>query len=203
MSTAPQLAAADALRESHEAAASRIRAQPELSDHGRAMLLAKNYLNAKAKMTDLAQSSRADDSDQRTRAARSAFGATGLPGDPATAVVSYRDAQDRAAVLTSSDAAAALLARAERSGDEPLARAIAAHAFDQSTSNLGRLNPGWDELLDNYSESRPGAARHVATLRDLSSPLGVRDLLAHVLPVPEELWSTLPSQLDALAAAAP
>ncbi len=106
-------------------------------------------------------------------------------------------------MLTSSDDAAALLARAERSGDEPLARAIAAHAFDQSNSNLGRLNPGWDAVLDTYTESRPVAVRHVAALRDLSSPMGVRDLFAHVLPVPEELWSTLPSQLDALAAAAP
>ncbi len=67
MSTAPQLSAADAIRESHEAAAARIRAQPELSDRGRAMLLAKSYLKAKDKMTALEQSSRADDSDQRTQ----------------------------------------------------------------------------------------------------------------------------------------
>ncbi len=195
--------AADRLREQHDAAAERIRARPELSDHGRAMLLAKSYLDAKAKMGDLQQAAAADDTDQHSRTERSVFGAGGLGGDPATAVVSFRDAQDRAAGLTTSDDAAALLARAERSGDEPLARAVAGHAFDMSCSNLGRLNQGWDEVLDTYTESRPAAARDVETLRGLSRPMGASAFFVWSLPCPQELWDRHSGQLDALAAATP
>ncbi len=203
MSTPRHIAEADTLREQHETAAGRIRARPELSDHGRATLLAQNYLACKSKMADLEQTARADDNAQRARTERSVFGTTGLPGDPATTAVSFRDAQDRAAVITSSTAAAALLARAERAGDEPLARAVAAHAHDQAGTGIGGLDPGWSDIVNSYAASRPSAARDINALRDLSSPAGMRDLFAYVLPAPSELSRTPASQLDALAAAAP
>ncbi len=203
MSTPRHIAEADGLREQHAARAERIRARPELSDHGRATLLAQNYLDAKSKMANLEQTARADDNAQRTRSERAAFGTGGLPSDPATVAVSYRDAQDRAAAITSSTEAAALLARAERSGDEPLARAVAGHAHDQASSALGRLDPAWSDVVDSYTASRPSAAQDVNTLRDLGSSTSMRDLFAYVLSAPSELSRIPASQLGALAAAAP
>ncbi len=203
MSTPRHIAEADTLREQHAARAERIRAKPELSDHGRAMLLARNYLDAKSKMAELEQTARADDNAQRTRSERAAFGTGGLPGDPATVAVSYRDAQDRAAAITSSTDAAALLARAERSGDEPLARAVAGQAHDQSSNGLGALDSGWQHVLDSYTASRPRAALDVNTLRDLSGSTSMRDLFTHVLATPPELSRIPASQLAALADAAP
>jgi len=203
MSTPRHLAAADALRESHEAAAGRIRARPELSDRGRQMLLARNYLDAKSQMSDLEQTAHADDTVQRAQTERSVFGTSGLPGDAATLAVSYRDAQDRAAVLTSPADAAALLARATRSNDEPLARAVAAHSHDQASTALGGLDSGWTDVVDTYTASRPEAARSVNTLRSLAGATTVRDMFAHVLAAPSELSRVPASQLQDLADAAP
>ncbi len=184
MSTPRHIAAADALRESHEAAAGRIRGRPELSDRGRAMLLARNYLACKSQMADLEQTAHSDDTVLRSQTERSVFGTSGLPGDAATIAVSYRDAQDRAATLTSPTDAAALLARAERSNDEPLARAVAAHSHDQANTALGGLDSGWTDVVDSYTASRPEASRSVNTLRSLTGATTVRDMFAHVLRPP-------------------
>ncbi len=196
---------ADRIRQDHDDRNVSIRSRAELTPEAKTALLAKNYMSAKQLMADLAQTANTDTAEQRTKAERSAFGTNGLSGDPATVAVSYRDAMDRAATLASSTDASALLARAERSGDEPLARAIAGHAHDASTSALGRLDPGWSDVVDAYTASRPAATRAVDTLRALQpgATNSTRSMFAFVLPKPSELGSTPDYQMGALAASAP
>jgi len=202
---AEHLDQADRIRENHERRNASIRARTELTDQAKAALLARSYTDAQSHMTELQRSATADTADRRARAERSAFGTADLPGDAATLAISLRDAQDRSATLTSPTDAAALLARAERSGDELLARAVAGHAHDQAGSALGGLDPSWSNLVAAYTASRPAAARHVATLRDLqpSTEGSLRSTFAYVVPRPAELSNTPASQLDALATAAP
>ncbi len=196
---------ADRIRQAHDDRNLSIRSRAELTPEAKTALLAKNYLAAKESMAALQQTAGADTSEQRTKAERSAFGTNGLPGDPATVAVSYRDAMDRAATLTSSADATALLARADRAGDEPLARAVAGHAHDASTSPLGRLDPGWSDVVDTYTATRYAAGRAVDTLRALQpgATNSTRSMFAFVLPKPSELGSTPDYQMGALAASAP
>lgn len=73
------------------------------------------------------------------------FGVRGLTGDPASLVISMRDAGDRAASIDNAGELSDLLARATRSGDEVLARAIAGRA----------LAIGSATVLNQFAEDRP------------------------------------------------
>ncbi len=65
-------------------------------------------------------------------------------GDAAT--LSLRDAQQRVASLKTPAQVLMLLATAERTGDDTLACAVAAYAWDRS----------WTQVLDAYAAERPG-----------------------------------------------
>lgn len=62
--------------------------------------------------------------------AASVFGVKGLTGDPATLIASRRDAGDRVANITDEDELQNLLRRANRTGDEVMARAVAERATE-------------------------------------------------------------------------
>lgn len=71
--------------------------------------------------------------------AEAVFGVKGLPGDAASLIISRRDAADRVAAVERREDLRDLLARATRSGDEVLARAVAERAVemhDSTTMNL-------------------------------------------------------------------
>lgn len=80
----------------------------------------------------------------RDDAAR-AFGTHGLTGDPASLVISRRDAGDRVAAITTGEELRELMARATRSGDEVLARAAAERALEM----------GDTKTLNKFIEDRP------------------------------------------------
>jgi hypothetical protein len=73
------------------------------------------------------------------------FGVRGLTGDPASLVISRRDAGDRVAAITERDELRALLARATRSGDEVLARAVAERAVEMQD----------DTTMNQFIKDRP------------------------------------------------
>ena len=73
------------------------------------------------------------------------FGTAGLPGDPASLVISMRDAQDRVAQMDSRDELLSLVQRATRNGDEVLARAVAQRAMELR----------YDTVLHEFCETRP------------------------------------------------
>lgn len=64
------------------------------------------------------------------RDAEKVFGVTDLKGDPASLVISRRDAGDRVASINNPKELRDLLSRATRSGDEVLARAVAERALE-------------------------------------------------------------------------
>lgn len=87
------------------------------------------------------------------------FGTADLSGDAATLAISRRDASDRVSAIQSRDELRDLLARANRSGDEVLARAVAEKALDnQDMDTLNafladrpRLNDAAQRLWDSVT----------------------------------------------------
>jgi hypothetical protein len=197
---------ADQIRESLSRRSDAIRAKTHWSTDAKNGALARAHADAEAKMAELQQTAAGETAADRLAAHRRAF-AGPIPGvDPGSLVVSNRDAADRAERLTSPADAAAMLARAERSGDEPLARAVAAAAFDQ-VSAIGAIgDPGpWGQVVDDYAARRPGKADAINELAQLSgsSQLNARNLFAFVLPKPPEIAHLQHGQLQTLIANAP
>jgi hypothetical protein len=190
---------AETIRENAEAAYARVRNRGELTPAAIATLLARTYVDAKAQMEALAQRSGADVAAKSRRLYQSAFGIDDIAGnngvDRASASVSYRDAQDRVASLESPVDAGSLLTRAENSGDELLARAIAQRAFDQAP-----MDAGWGELLDRYLASRPKAVQAVSDLLDMRTKPSVAAMFAFIISTPPELAGLAEYQIQALAA---
>lgn len=191
---------ADAIRQRHDDDNNKVRSRTELTPGAQRALIARNYLAAKSQMSDLQQSAGTGVVAARAKAGREAFGVQGISGDPASVSISFRDAQDRADSLTDPNDAARLLARAEQSGDEPLARAIAARAFEMYDSSFGGGSTAWASVVDDFTAARPRAATAVQTLVDLSDgPMTSRDMFAWVLPRPADLGTFDDYQLQTLA----
>jgi hypothetical protein len=204
------LETADDIRNAHDRRAAYIRSQTQYTADAKAGMLAKNYTDATSQMDDLRRTATGDDAALRTSLERKAFGIADLPGDPATAAVSYRDAQDRVAGITGTPDAHALLARAQRSGDEPLARAVAAHAYDMRGSFDGIANGDdtstWTSVLQAYIDERPEKARAVQTLltaKDQKLQSQVTDAWSFIVAKPPELDRYSQVHLQQLADSAP
>ncbi|WP_436785783.1 hypothetical protein [Yinghuangia sp. YIM S10712] len=116
------------------------------------------------------------------------------PAERAATVIAARDAYDRAANLGSSKDAAQLLARAEQTGDELLARAVAQRANDRS----------WNEVLGDYLSRRPEATRIYNQMceiyqRRTSLNGNIKTGMDHALHRPEELTGLSDTDIAALA----
>jgi len=112
-----------------------IRHDPTRTDDYKRQQLAASYLRHRdrldAKLVDMASGVvRTDRADAKT-----VFGTAGLDGDPASLAISRRDAADRVASIQSVDELRTLLARATRSGDEVLARAVAERALENQDAD--------------------------------------------------------------------
>lgn len=144
-------------------------------------LIAQVILDARAQATALRDEFVTTSEETRRTLARKLFG---LPAnaDPATVVV-YRDSVDRAECLTDDELAPAL-ARATDSGDQLLARAIAARADKR----------GLTAIAASYAESNGQAAAY-AELADLPSGRNFSAAVAVVFSVPTP---TLPADLAAI-----
>lgn len=127
------------IQESLNVKAADIRANRSLTDAGRRRELAAATLEAR-KQADAAKSQFAAERAQRRESLqRIAF------GNPVNHLtegdrLSMRDAHDRASRLDSEDAAKAMLNRAVLDGDESLAKAIGARAYER----------GWDAVVSEY-----------------------------------------------------
>ncbi len=121
-----------------------IRADRHLSGDGKRRALAQAYLRTRDKLQQLQKKESEVVEKRRRELERSLFGLSVGRGD--AAMLSLRDAQQRAASLKAPAQALTLLATAERTGDDILARAVAAQAWDR----------GWTRVLDAYAAERPG-----------------------------------------------
>lgn len=117
----------------------------DLSDEAKRRYIAGEYVRHDRDLTDrLVRMASAVVSTDRGDAAK-VFGIGGLRGDVANLTILQRDAADRVAAVTEHDQLRDLLARATRSGDEVLARAIAEKAVAQRDA----------KILNQFLEDRP------------------------------------------------
>ena len=191
------LAQADAIREAAATRVQRIRDRKELSAEAKRSAIAKIHLGQKTQLAALQDKANQDIAAGRRAAMTTAFGIDDIAGDATsrlTAAVSYRDAQDRVANLQSPTEALQVLNRAEGSGDELLARAVAQRAYEQR-----RTDPSWQQALDEYLAPRPKAQQAVADLLAADRPVNARGLFAFVAPPPPEVSGLADHQLAALA----
>ena len=184
MQTPPAtLDATSAIRGNLTALMDQIRSKPDLNSDAAQCLLARAFLKAKADMDALNANSTAKSDARRRVLTAQVWGVDDIAGsnavDRAAAGVSYRDAQDRASALENPHDATDLLASAERSGDELLARAVASQADIM----------GWDDVAGQYFATRPAKAQALAELHQLVPSLAnmnATDVFMYVLPKPTE-----------------
>ncbi len=187
---------ADQVRARLERDVQNIRDQIELSPAASTARIAKVYVKAKASMDAMNTANPAKKAADLAAAKRNLFGiddmtAGASPADRAAVSLSFRDAQQRAAQLTTTAEAQALLDLADQSGDELLARAV---------GNAALSGLGMDDVGQAYLAARPQQAKAYDTLRGLTRMGSIVEILEFVLPMPPELTQVSDSQLTALAA---
>jgi hypothetical protein len=106
----------------------------KLSDEGKRELITAAYDETERAMTQLRESFEAAEARTTEQLHRDLFGSAGVSGADA---VCLRDAADRAAKYTTGREALAALQRADRDGDEVLARAIASHRTHKAEASSG------------------------------------------------------------------
>ncbi len=158
-----------------------IRCDTSLSDDGKRSAIADAFTRSRDKLQRLHERAQQESGRRRRELERRLFG---LHATSDTATLSYRDAQERVSRVKRLDEALNLLQRADRSGDEVLARAVAAHAWDRA----------WTRVLDRYAAERPGVLDQLQELDELErssvrQSTGGRMIsgMAHRLSVPAEL----------------
>ena len=136
----PQKAAVSRVQSRLDEKIEAIRSIRGYSEAGRKTEMAQAVVAARAEVEAMKKEFVAERNTRRDDLHRSLFGASGRAS--ASELIADRDAQDRAAQLDSPDAAATMLARANRNGDGSLARATAEHAFQR----------GWSEIAQDYAD---------------------------------------------------
>lgn len=177
------------IRNEYAAKLAGIRSRNDLSDDGRRRQLAKARVAAETAMREARKKRGADIASREESLLRALFGNTNARD--ATSVVSFRDAQDRAARLKKPDEAQDLLTRARRSGDVLLARAIGMHAWEQVASRPAGMN-AWGAVLDAWAQDEPPAADAALTElgelhREMSGGARIMAGVQHSLEHPHEL----------------
>lgn len=129
-----------------------IRGTQSYSDTGRRLELAKAYRKTKAQAAALREEFTAENKARRLELEQRLFG---IPsGGDASA---YRDACDRAEKILTADQAEKMLARAQRTGDDLLARAVADRARSLGADSVVRTyaeDTGMESALEQLREVR-------------------------------------------------
>jgi hypothetical protein len=158
--------------------AASIRADQQLSDQGRRVRLAAEYLRAKEKLDNL----NAGEADRTsTRIAELQRRLFGVPATDPASVAVFRDAQDRAAKMDKPSQAQEALDRALVLGDTSMARAVALICSER----------GWSSPLASYA-AQTGATEALDELVTLvtqaNSAVGrMARSMSYSLPLPAEL----------------
>ena len=187
---------ADLVRSGLERDVQRIRDRIELSPAAAQARIAAVYLKAKTSMDAMNTANPAKRAADLAAAKRNLFGIDDLttgasPADRASMALSFRDAQQRAAQLTTTAEAQALLDLADQSGDELLARAV---------GNAALSGLGMDDVGQAYLAARPQQAKAYDALRGLTRMGSIAEILEFVLPKPPELAQVSDNRLAAMPA---
>jgi hypothetical protein len=165
------------IRESFGQQINTIRDNRNYSERGRAREMAKTLLAHRKKADALRANFDANNETVRVKLGARLFG---LPaGADATTVLVYRDAEDRAAKITSQENAAAMLTRALERGDTLLARAVAGHAYSKHWGDVTETwaeKTGLADALDALDEIPSGRMLNIAeaVVFSVSSPPELR-----------------------------
>lgn len=186
---------AQRVQERYAAMTRRIREDPDLTQDGRRRRLAQAWTSARAELDKLRADERDRLAEREQYLERRLFGLSGLDG--ASQAISTRDAQDRASRLSRPSDATELLARAERNGDDALARAVAQHAAQQArAAATAGLSAAWDGVLGQFIDARPSLLEVVKELASIER-LGAGQVFnVYSLPRPSDV---LPQDLNAAA----
>ncbi len=189
---------ADQVRDGLNRQVQRIRDKRGLTPDATRSLIADAYLKGKAQLDGLNTASPGQVAAQVAAAKRKAFGIDDLlagasQADRATMAMSFRDAQKRAAMTTTSGEAQALLDLANQSGDELLARAVGNHAL--SSMDMG-------DVAQGYLDQHPSQAEALGMLQQLQRPASISTLFEFVAPKPTELSGMSDGQIATYAAQA-
>jgi hypothetical protein len=163
-----------------------IRENQQFTDAHKRSLIAKAYTDAEAKMTALRERARTEAAAEELTLEQALFSTDSVLGlskyDPsarASATIALRDAQDRVQQVletanngaSAQESLLAMLSRAERTGDEYMARAV---------TDAG-LRAGYLDVLNAFVDKRPHLEPKVQRLFDIqqeSNGRQARDLIS-------------------------
>ncbi len=180
--------------------AKRLREDPDITDEARRRQLAEKWKTARKQLDDLQAMESRRLARREQELERRLFGAGTLDG--ASHAISMRDAQDRANRLASPADATDLLSRAERNGDQVLARAVAYHAVQQSPNVPTREAAEWDRVIGMFIDARPETSPVVEELAAIER-LSIRQVFSEFsLPqphgvLPADINTAEPAQVSA------
>lgn len=156
-SKTPQAIKAMTLVGQHHQEIEYIRKDRNLTPEGKTKRIAATYLRYKRQVTKLEAEDKATRANQADSLRRALFGLYGN-SDP-NALISYRDAQDRVAAISSEEQALELLDRADLSNDEILAKAIVGKAAEAH----------WHNVVSTYTATHPYFGEKLQELAELNN----------------------------------
>lgn len=173
------------VRSHHAGVVDAIRRNPQLTDAGKRQQISAATDEAQAAVRGLKAQHRDGLAKRREALDAKLFGtARGLTG---SAMISYRDAADRAEQVKSADAAQSMMRRAVAAGDAEVAAALAHRAVELADSLSGQ---GWADVFNQWLDTRratlPDVDDVVAELSDIDADLRGNDLLTFALSSPPE-----------------
>lgn len=143
----------------------RIRNDPTLSDEGKREALQSAYDMAKGTVDAMGWNLQEDTDKRLQKLNRSLFGLS--DSAPDSAVIAFRDAQDRVVGVRTPEQLGELMEMADASGDATLLKAGFAQAWQRSQSPIA--SDGWAALVDEYINQHPDAADKLQEVISLSS----------------------------------
>jgi hypothetical protein len=175
-----------AIRASLKSETDAIRRNGKYTEAGRRQELAMSLINHRRQAESLKKTLTVDNESTRTALAGKLFG---IPaGSDAAAVLSFRDANDRADRITNAGDASKMLKRALEQNDLLLARAVAGHAHSKK----------WSDVTESYAEAT-GLTDQLDEFDALPTGGMLKVVVAalFLLPAPVELNTTLGAPSDA------
>lgn len=167
-----------------------IRKNDSLTEKGKAQALAFTWKTSNDAINSLAKAERDEQIRRYNSIEQQLFGATKVTGADAEAA---RNATAIADSLSGPNAALAALDDAARNGDATLARAVAYKSWQN----------GWNNVIDQYTDSTPSVRDRLTELSDLQDHLNSTTVFSNGVRKPAELNKVPLAELDQYAGAMP
>jgi hypothetical protein len=182
---------AASIAEAFNASVEKIRNNTTLSSEGKMRTMARLYIDTQAKVAAQSDAEKNAIAAERTAVDRALFG-TPASSDP-TAMIAFRDAQDRAERIEDETTAMNTLNRTDTTGDTELASAVLNQA----------VSMGWFNVVEAFAATHPGKAALVdelVALANLTKPQNyLMSAWSYIVPKPLELGAVADYRIEQLA----